>query len=285
MYKVAILGCENSHANFFLEYFVEKKVVGDVEVMGVYSDDAEAARKLQAQFGVNVMEHYDDFVGKLDGLIITARHGDNHYKYAKPYLGDGIPMFIDKPITVSEKDAREFRRELEENRIPVSGGSMCMYDGLVQELKKAVEDRTYGVVYGGSLRSPVSLDNIYGGFYFYSQHLVQVLGEIFGYYPRSVQAFPGKNAYTCVFRYEGYDVTGVYVEGNYTYYAGISCEKEYVGGMYALENCAEREVEAFYRILTGGSQEMSYEDFFAPVYILNAIHRSVQSGKEEAISF
>ena len=85
------------------------------------------------------MELYDYYVLKLDGLIITARHGDNHYKYAKPYLGDGIPMFIDKPITVSEKDAREFRRELEENRIPVSGGSMCMYDGLVQELKKAVE--------------------------------------------------------------------------------------------------------------------------------------------------
>jgi len=91
-------------------------------------------------------------------------------------------MFIDKQITVSEKDAREFRRELEENRIPVSGGSMCMYDGLVQELKKAVEDRTYGVVYGGSLRSPVSLDNIYGGFYFYSKHIKKFITLIKIYY-------------------------------------------------------------------------------------------------------
>lgn len=281
MRKVAILGCENSHADFFLRYFAEK--VDDVDVIGIYSDDAEAAGKLHRQFGVNVMERCDDCVGKVDGLIITARHGDNHYKYAKPYLDDGVPMFIDKPVTVSEKDALEFRRKLEEKHIPISGGSMCMYADFVQKLKKAVENRSYGAVYGGNLRSPMSLDNRYGGFYFYSQHLVQVLCEIFGYHPKAVRVFPKKDVYTCVFCYETYDVTGVYVEGNYTYYAGISCEKEYVGGMYGLEQCPEREVEAFYRILAGGSQEISYRDFFAPVYILNALYRSLQSGKEEVI--
>lgn len=281
MRKVAILGCENSHADFFLEYFLEKKVVEDVEVVGIYSDEPEAVKKLQDRFGVKGMERYDELVGKLDGVIITARHGDNHYKYAKPYLEDRIPMFIDKPVTVSEEDAESFRQELEQRKIPVSGGSMCMYDGLVQELKKTVQNHTYGAVYGGYLKSPVSLNNNYGGFYFYSQHLVQVLCEIFGYYPKSVQVFPRENTYTCVFHYADYDVTGLYVDGNYTYYAGISCEKEYVGGAYALEGCPEREVEAFYHILTGGAQEMSYQDFFAPVYVLNALYRSVQSGREE----
>lgn len=43
MYKVAILGCENSHANSFLNLVMTRKVVENIEFVGVYSDDAEAA--------------------------------------------------------------------------------------------------------------------------------------------------------------------------------------------------------------------------------------------------
>ena len=124
MYKLAILGCENSHANNFLDAVLNKKLVEDVEFVGVYSDDRAAADKLQALFGVPVAESYDAFVGKVDGILITARHGDNHYKYAKPYLDCGIPMFIDKPITCSEEEAQEFRDELKKRSVPVTGGSI-----------------------------------------------------------------------------------------------------------------------------------------------------------------
>ena len=44
-----------------------------------------------------------------------------------------------------------------------------------QKLKKAVQAEEYGKVLGGFLRAPVSIHNAYGGFYFYSQHLVQVM--------------------------------------------------------------------------------------------------------------
>ena len=105
MYKIAILGCENSHANSFLKYIKENEAYSDIETLGVYSIDRAAAEKLSAEFGVKVMESPDELVGKLDGLIITARHGGYHYEFAKHYLNDGIPMFIDKPITVTEEDA------------------------------------------------------------------------------------------------------------------------------------------------------------------------------------
>lgn len=281
MYKVAILGCENSHADFFLDYITNE--VDDVEVAGIYSDEEEATKRLHEQFGVSVAENYDAFAGKIDGLIITARHGDNHYKYAKPYIESGIPMFIDKPITVSEEDAVAFMQELEANNVRISGGSICKYAPYVQELKKAVENETYGPVLGGSLRAPIAFDSIYGGFFFYAQHMVQVMCEIFGNYPKSVQAFQNGKTCTCVFRYEAYDVTGVFVDGNYTYYAGISCENGCKGDVYTLDTCSKTEFEAFYHILKGGGQEQSYKDFIAPVFIMNAIYRSMQSGKEEEV--
>ena len=105
MLKLAILGCENSHANTFIDFVVDKKVVDDVEFIGVYSEDAEAMAKLTDKYGIPGVDSVDAFVGKVDGIIITARNGANHYKYAKPYIESGIPMFIDKPITNESSEA------------------------------------------------------------------------------------------------------------------------------------------------------------------------------------
>ena len=284
MYKVAILGSENSHADTFLEFVIREKRVTDVEIVGVYSDEEDAIKKQQEKYGVYAASSYDEFVGKIDGLIITARHGDNHYKYAKPYISSGIPMFIDKPITINEQEAVVFMEELKRNKVRVSGGSMCIHAPFVQELKRAVKDKTYGEVLSGYFRAPLKCDETYGGFFFYAQHMVQVMCEIFGYEVKSVHAINQGNVCTCVFHYDAFHVVGSFVERNGLYYAGISCEKDFVGSVYKLEKCAEKEFDTYYQILTGGKQEQSYDLFIAPVFILNAIYRSIKSGNEERVN-
>ena len=288
MFKVAILGCENSHANIFLKAVLEDKLVDDVEFVGVYGYDPaddQAAQKLHDQFGVYVAENYDEFVGKVDGIIITARNGDHHYKYAKPYIESGIPMFIDKPITNTEEDAKAFMAELKEHNVPICGGSVLYLTDWVQKLKKDVQEGTYGKVYGGFVRAPINMDNPYGGFYFYSQHLAQMMTEIFGCYPNSVKAFQNGKVYTCIVRYESYDVTLEYTDENWTYYAAISCEKGYVGSeIEFVTKDWNQEFLEFHELLHGNPQKQSYEDFFAPVYILNAIERSLLTGEEVSVN-
>ena len=82
MFKIAILGCENSHADAFLESIIKKGEYPDLEVVGVYSHEADANARMKEKFGVYCAESFDEFVGKVDGIMITARDGDNHYKYA-----------------------------------------------------------------------------------------------------------------------------------------------------------------------------------------------------------
>ena len=232
MYKIAILGCENSHADAFLKFiYGERKedrasyvkfsepVVNDIEVIGVYSDEEAPMEKLNKMFGVPKMSSYDELVGKVDGIIVTARHGDNHYKYAKPYIASGIPMFIDKPITISEEEAVKFMNELKENNVKVVGGSVCGLYETIKKYKKIVENKEMGEVYGGAIRAPMDAQSTYGGFFFYSQHLVQMMCEIFGYYPKSVTAVKHEKFYNCLFNYEDVDVKGTYVNGNYRYFA------------------------------------------------------------------
>ncbi|MBQ7109417.1 MAG: Gfo/Idh/MocA family oxidoreductase [Clostridia bacterium] len=284
MYKIAILGCENSHANEFLKYIIEDKVYTDIEVVGVYSDDIEAANKLNARFGVKVAESYDEFVGNVDGIVITARNGANHYKYAKPYIPYGIPMFIDKPITNTEEDAIQLKKDLMEHNVRVSGGSVLKYPQLIQDLKKVVREETYGEVYGGFLRAPVNMVNEYGNFYFYSQHLVQMMTEIFGYFPHYVQAFRKGKVITCVVRYEKYDVTLTYVDGITTYFAGVNTLEKACIDKFGFDGCFQQEFASFYNVLTGGAQEQTYDEFIAPVFIMNAIERSLNSGQLELVN-
>ena len=285
MYKVAILGCENSHANSFLNHVNDTDYKNEIEFVGVYSNEEEPAKKLSEEFGVYAAKSYDEFVGKVDAIIITARHGDNHYKYAKPYIKTGIPMFIDKPITCTEEDAKAFQKELEENNIKIFGGSMCVFADLIQELKKAVEENKYGKAIGGYLRAPLLGDSPYGGFYFYAQHLVQVMTEIYGCYPKSVVATEKNKNITCIVRYEDFDVNLSYVNDNFNYYAGVSFEEKFVGDNYIVDDCFPAEFENFYNLISKGKQRLSYDDFFAPVYILNAIDRALKSGKEEKINY
>ncbi len=284
MKKIAILGCENSHADAFLTCIKDKEEFRDVEVVGVYSDDRTAAERLQERFGVPVMNDYADAVGKIDGLAITARHGDNHYKYAKPYIDSGIPMFIDKPITVSEEDAVAFMGQLRAGGIRVCGGSSLKQDTYIQKLKEESEAEYGGKTVGGFVRAPYQAENPYGGFYFYAQHLVEMVCEIFGRSPRSVTARQNGEQIHVLFHYKDYDCVGLFCNQKYVYYAARMSESSATGYMIpSTDEWFYREFEEFYQLLSGAPQAMTYEEFVSPVFVMNAIERSLNSGREEAV--
>ena len=286
MKRIAILGCENSHADAFLRCIAEKEAFSDVEVIGVYSDDRGAAERLKENFNVPILESYSEAVGRIDGLVITARHGDNHYRYAKPYIESGIPMFIDKPITVREAEAVELMRALKARGVRICGGSSLKQDVFVQRLKKEREDNVGGKTVGGYVRAPYQSKNEYGGFYFYAQHLVEMVCEIFGRYPLSVTARRNGSRIHVLFHYADYDCVGLFCDENYTYYASRMAENGTSSfDIPSTEEWFEREFGEFYRLLSGGRQSATYQDVFAPVFIMNAIDRSLKSGREENVAY
>ena len=283
MKKIAILGCENSHANAFLNFIKENEEFKDIDVVGVYSDEKAAADALNEKYGVPVLSDYADAVGKIDGLIITARHGDNHYKYAKPYIESGIPMFIDKPITVTEKDAVEFMRDLKDRGIRISGGSSLKQDAFVRQLKQEALDKVGGATLSGYVRAPYQSENAYGGFFFHSQHMVEMVCEIFGRFPRTVTAKQNGNQIHVLFHYDEYDCIGLLCDKNNFYYAARMAEKSANSATVTFSDWYYREFSEFCALLSGGEQQTSYEEFISPVFIMNAIVRSLESGKEEPV--
>ncbi len=283
MKKIAILGCENSHANAFLKFVKEKKEFKDVEVIGVYSDDTAAANKLNETFKVPVMNTHDELVGKVDGVIVTARHGDNHYKYAKPYLDSKIPMFIDKPFTISEQDTIDFMNEIKSKNIPVCGGSSLKHDKFIQALKKERLDGDNDTL-GGLVRAPYSKENDYGNFYFYAPHLVEMVCEVFGRFPENVKATETNDNITVIFHYEGFDAVGLFANKNYRYFAArLSKEKSTAYEIPDSSDWFYQEFKEYYNLLCGGEAVNTLEELASPVFIMNAIQRSLKNGTVEQV--
>ena len=283
MKKIVMLGCENSHVNTFLSIMKnDPDKYRDIEVIGVYSEDEAAMQQVSETYAVPAMHSYDQAVGIVDGVVVTARHGGKHYPYAKPYIESGVPMFIDKPITVGEQEAIAFMRECRDAGVRLTGGSCCKYAKEIADIQATLDASE---ICGGLVRAPINMDNPYGGFFFYSQHLVEMMGELFGLYPRAVSAYRAQNTVNVVFRYENYDVIGLYTEYSNHYYVSVALGGETLSGNATIGmDCFTREFDEFCALLAGGEQKVSYDDFIAPVFVLNAINRSLASGKEEPVS-
>jgi hypothetical protein len=178
-------------------------------------------------------------------------------------------------------------RTLRNAGIRITGGSSLKHDKVVSELKADRQGEVGGKTLGGVVRAPIDMGSKYGGFYFYAQHLVESVLEIFGRYPLSVNAVRNENQITVTFKYDGFNVSGFFTERNYVYYACRFSEETTVGGDLVStdeHSWFRLEFDEFYDVLMGAEQKMLYNDFISPVFVMCAIERSLNSGAEEPIN-
>lgn len=281
MYKIAILGCENSHANNFLRLIADG-AYPEIEVIGIYSNEPEAVQKLHDQFGTPILNDFADAVGQVDGVMITARHGDNHYKYAKPYMDAGIPMFIDKPITCTEEEAVIFMREAKARGIRLCGGSTCAALAETLALAEDVRTEALGVIRGGAVVSPYQPNSPYGGFTFYAQHLIEIMTTIFGEGIERVLVDAREDAMTFTARYADYSVQATYLEKISYYSASVYGGKAVRNEILRFTPESFRhEMNDMLALLRGEPMKKSYESFIYPVFIMNALMRAKDGAWEK----
>ena len=281
MYKIAILGCENSHANNFLRLIADG-AYPEIEVIGIYSNEPEAVQKLHDQFGTPILNDFADAVGQVDGVMITARHGDNHYKYAKPYMDAGIPMFIDKPITCTEEEAVTFMREAKARGIRLCGGSTCAALAETLALAEDVRTEALGVIRGGAVVSPYQPNSPYGGFTFYAQHLIEIMTTIFGEGIERVLVDAREDAMTFTARYADYSVQATYREKISYYSASVYGGKAVRNEILRFTPESFRhEMNDMLALLRGKPMKKSYESFIYPVFIMNALMRAKDGAWEK----
>lgn len=279
--KIAILGTENSHAYAFAKLIKEEQKYQDIEIIGAYGyDDAANQRLMEEKLVGRIGAHPHEFLGQVDGILVTARHGDHHHEYALPYLKTGVAAFVDKPFAVDLGKVDEMMNIAKETGALVCGGSSLKFLDEFKPLKRYLKGKT---PVGGYVSSPVNMVNPYGGFYFYAQHLIECLFSVFGMDVKSVYARcedQEKNRISIIFDYGDFDVTAQFYDC-YTYAVSVFCKE---GSMMAsvtdVAYCYERELDEFIAMVQSGKMPHTHEELARPVQLLHYIEESYLQKKE-----
>ncbi len=281
MFRVGIIGSENSHAMAFSEIFNlnNKEQYPDIQVVAIYGEDQAASEAIRDKCGAEIMEP-EEMLGKVDAIMVTSRDGALHAGYAKPFIEAGIPAFVDKPLTRNVEEAMELMCLAKEKNVPIVGGSSLKYPEDLQALKAVAQNSE---VRGADLAAPVSLVNDYGGFFFYAAHLVEMTMAIFGSEPKKVSAYRTKDSVTATVRFDGFDVTNHFNEGNYHYSATIYTKDQTVFKELDVSKIYQHECDAFAKMLRTGKMEQTYEELVMPVAYIAAIEKAYETGEEQEI--
>lgn len=283
MFKIGILGSENSHAKAFAEIFNKSQQdrYPDMRVTAIGGNNLNASKRIFDEFGLEILaEKPEDMLGKVDAIMITTRSGKLHPFLAKPFIKEGIPAFIDKPFASDAKEAVKLAKLAKECHVPLCGGSAVQYAYDVLMMKSiANAAKKAGEVISGDITAPLKMNNEYGGFCFYAPHLASMTLTVFGSDPVSVTASRSGDDVTAIVHYENFDVTNHFLNEKMQYTITLNRKERPIFVEVDIGMIYQHECAAFADMLRTGKMEHTYEELVLPVCYINAVEKSYRTGK------
>lgn len=290
MYRIGIIGAENSHAMAFGKLFnghVPGLSYPDCRVVAIMGEEEEPTLKTAKDCGIDwIPERAEEMLGKVDAMMVTSRNGALHLRYARPFIEAGIPTFVDKPIANDPLEAYEIINLARRRGTPIMGGS-CVKAVPDTLALKSLNERyvAEGTAMGGSVWAPLNFTNPYGNFYFYASHLVEMAMAIFGDYPKAVQAVENHSNVAALLHYDAYTVSCHYLDGAYHYGATILHKKGVETRTISLDDGYRLEAEEFVTMLRTGISPIDTARLVAPVPIMNALEAAYLNGHTQGVRY
>lgn len=101
----------------------ERFGVGDARVTHAWTQDPAVTAKLCAACRIqHACSRVDEMLGAIDALIIARDDWESHAELALPFLRQGIPVFIDKPLTLDAEELASFMPFLESGKLMSCSG-------------------------------------------------------------------------------------------------------------------------------------------------------------------
>lgn len=79
----------------------EARIPG-VEVTHLWTQDPALSHRIaRASLIPNVVNDPDKMLGQIDALLLARDDAEHHFSFVRPFLQEGVPVYIDKPIALS----------------------------------------------------------------------------------------------------------------------------------------------------------------------------------------
>ena len=118
----------------------------------------------------------EELVKNVDAVFIESVDGRPHLAQAKPVIAARKPLFIDKPVAGTLKDALEIFRLAKAANVPLWSSSSLRYGKAVQ----AVRSGSIGKVTYAEATSPASLEEHHPDLFWYGVHGCESLFTVMG---------------------------------------------------------------------------------------------------------
>jgi hypothetical protein len=133
-------------------------------------------RQLQEQFGVKIVASVEELCQQVDAVLLESVDGRPHLDQARPVIKARKPLFIDKPVAGSLRDAIEIYRLAKENNVPVFSSSSYRFHEEIVALKKTDLGEIRNVISYG----PAHLEAHHPDMFWYGVHPTEALFTIMG---------------------------------------------------------------------------------------------------------
>ena len=188
--KIGLIGLDTSHVIAFTELInnpANKNHVPGGKVVVAFkggSADIESSRtrvdgytkQLQEKYGVKIVPTIEEVCREADVVMLTSVDGRPHLEQARPVIAAKKPLFIDKPLAGSLKDAVTILKLCEEANVPVFTSSAYRYYDSLTELKKTdVGEITGAISYG-----PCTYEEHHPDLFWYGVHPTEALFTVMG---------------------------------------------------------------------------------------------------------
>jgi len=88
-----------------------------------WTQDPDSTKKLCAACRIpHGVGDYREFLGKVDAVIIARDDHEVHFQMAMPFLEAGLPVFVDKPLSLEVSELRAFKPYLEKGQLMSCSG-------------------------------------------------------------------------------------------------------------------------------------------------------------------
>ena len=253
---------------------------GRAGVEYIFGFDTEKTKEIASAYSINnavtdVSEMYDN----VDAAMVIFRHGMYHAQYAIPFLKRRIPVFVDKPFTISEKDALSIIKAAEKYNTPLMGGSSLKYAPDTMVVKELLFNEAK-TIKTAALNFPATTKNPYGNLHFYGSHLVEMALEIFGYDCISVNSFEKNGTVTAVLGYDKYNITLNFIPDSKRSYCVIFTEKDTIIREIDLSLVFKEQMHRFMDMLDTKVNPQDLSCLYKSVKVVNAVIKSYEKNRE-----
>lgn len=247
--KIGMIGLDTSHCLEFTKllndphhpFHVEGGVIA--AAYPFFSEDLEISRSrvnsytetLRNELNVQIANSIDQTAKASDAILLTAVDGRKHLELFKDLLPYKLPVFIDKPLTLSLAEAEELFSLAEQHGVPVMSSSSLRYaESFSKLLETHAEDITGIYVHG-----PLPMQELMPGYFWYGIHMVEMIIAALGTGVQRAAATSGRDHETVLVEWT--DGRHALLRGEYEWHSRFGATLHTSSGFYNADIASDQK--------------------------------------------